>query len=316
MRTASVPYFIGWCCLIAAIYLDGVALPLVIAGGALLGLGAGVMRALAVAEPAVGSLVNILSMGGMLVAAVTVLAAWRSKSLRLSITAVYRLLFPFLITSLLALPLLGLEYARLLAAALYAAYSAAIMLMMMQCAQVSRDRGINPIIIYGYYGTIVYALHDLGFIGGSLAEGWALTGVAPLAVVALIAVWALGLMQFIGTGGFSDVLRGRGRAEPIELVSPRRTASRPASASAPDDAGQPLDLIATQSQIVREHYRLTAREAEVMELIARGHSVARIAESLVVSENIIRTHSKHLYTKLGIHKKQELVDLLEGFRGE
>lgn len=200
MRTASVPYFIGWCCLIAAIYLDGAALPLVIAGGALLGLGAGVMRALAVAEPAVGSLVNILSMGGMLVAAVTVLAAWRSKSLRLSITAVYRLLFPFLITSLLALPLLGLEYARWLAAALYAAYSAAI--------------------------------------------------------------------------------------------------------------------IATQSQLVREHYRLTAREAEVMELIARGHSVARIAESLVVSENTIRTHSKHLYTKLGIHKKQELVDLLEGFRGE
>ena len=139
---------------------------------------------------------------------------------------------------------------------------------------------------------------------------------APLAVVALIAVWALGLMQFVGTGGFSDVLRGRGRAEPIELVSPRRTASRPASASAPDDAGQPLDLIATQSQLVRERYRLTAREAEVMELIARGHSVARIAESLVVSENTIRTHSKHLYTKLGIHKKQELVDLLEGFRGE
>ena len=48
-----------------------------------------------------------------------------------------------------------------------------------------------------------------------------------------------------------------------------------------------------------------------MELIARGHSVARIAEALVVSENTIRTHSKRIYAKLDIHKKQELVDLLE-----
>ena len=50
-----------------------------------------------------------------------------------------------------------------------------------------------------------------------------------------------------------------------------------------------------------------------MELIARGNTVARIAEQLVVSENTIRTHSKRIYAKLDIHKKQELVDLLETF---
>ena len=33
------PYFLGWCCLIGAIYFDGWALRLVAAGGALLGLG-------------------------------------------------------------------------------------------------------------------------------------------------------------------------------------------------------------------------------------------------------------------------------------
>lgn len=32
---------------------------------------------------------------------------------------------------------------------------------------------------------------------------------------------------------------------------------------------------------------------------------------LVVSENTVRTHSKRIYTKLDIHKKQELIDLLE-----
>ena len=64
---------------------------------------------------------------------------------------------------------------------------------------------------------------------------------------------------------------------------------------------------------MQQHYRLSAREAEVMELIARGNTVARIAEELIVSENTIRTHSKRIYAKLAIHKKQELLDLIESF---
>ena len=65
--------------------------------------------------------------------------------------------------------------------------------------------------------------------------------------------------------------------------------------------------------MLRQHYRLSAREAEVMELIARGNTVVRIAEELVVSENTIRTHSKRIYAKLNIHKKQELTDLIDSF---
>src|SRR5699024_9690307 len=73
------------------------------------------------------------------------------------------------------------------------------------------------------------------------------------------------------------------------------------------------DRISKQAAAVRQHYRLSAREAEVMELIARGNTVARIAEDLVVSENTIRTHSKRIYAKLDIHKKQELLDLIDAF---
>ena len=61
---------------------------------------------------------------------------------------------------------------------------------------------------------------------------------------------------------------------------------------------------------VREFYGLSAREAEVAELIARGNSMAAIAERLVISENTVRTHAKHIYTKLEIHRRQELLDML------
>ncbi len=458
VRLATMPYLLGWCCLIAAIYLDGYKLPLVVAGGALLGLGSagfymlwqrvfasqdsdsgnrdlilgtawgallyfslylipqavtafliplvflplfgltialksrqidreqsmfqdiprehprvykrviedywrsalcvgalgfctGIMRALAIGEPSVGSLVNVLSMGGSLTAAVVLLVLWQFKNLRVNVVGAYRIFFPFVITSFLLLPFFPVEYQRWLAAVLYAVYSVAIMLMMIQCAQASRDRGINPVFIYGFFAGIVYVLHDVGFAGGTFAEQIMVTGITPIAVIALVAVYLLGLMYFVGQGGFKRILRHAGEgaqheaAASIELVAlrPRDEKMRPVDASpasnepADSSAATPdppkkrraaraespktsadaapvyQDRISKQAALLQQHYRLSAREAEVMELIARGNTVARIAEELIVSENTIRTHSKRIYAKLAIHKKQELLDLIESF---
>lgn len=487
---AGTPYLIGWCCLIAAIYLDDAALPLVMAGGAFLGLGsagfymlwqrlfasrdadkgnrdlmagtayaallyfalyllpqaitafliplvfmplfalaivvesrtvdrdqpmfqdvprehphvyrhvardywrsalcvgalgfcAGIMRSLALGEIQMGTLVNVLSMAGSLAMAVTMLSLWRFKSLRVNVAGAYRFFFPFAITALLLLPFLPTAYGRWLAAILYALYSAAIMLMMIQCAQASRDRGINPVFIYGLFGSVVYALHDLGFFGGLLVERIDVAGIPSLAVVALVAVYLLGMMHFVGQGGLRRVLGFDERDTSIELVALRPAgddaarqsarikaderraapgaATSPARAGWADDekplggtgengAGSPGDSIAVgtepfdgiaagagtsdgvssaadgagsepfyqdrlskQVELVRRYYRLSAREAEVMELIARGNTVARIAEMLVVSENTIRTHSKRIYAKLDVHKRQELRDLIDSF---
>lgn len=64
---------------------------------------------------------------------------------------------------------------------------------------------------------------------------------------------------------------------------------------------------------MQQNFRLSNRETEVMELLVRGNTVAHIAEELVVSENTIRTHSKRIYAKLAVHKRQELIDLVTLF---
>ena len=519
---AAAPYFLGWCCLIAAIYLDAWALPLVVVGGGLLGLGSagffmlwqrlfasfdadhgnrdlivgtayaavmyfalylipqavtayliplvflplfglaivlksreidrdqpmfedvprehgrtyrhvlatiwrpalslgtlglctGIMRSLAIGDPSVGTFVNALSMGAMLVAAVALLAVWATKSLRINVATSYRAFFPVVTTGFLLLPLLGEGYAEGLAAGLYALWSVAIVLMMIQCAQVSRDGGINPVFIYGVFGGIMYGLHDVGFLGGSMLEGLvagsagvmtaggaggagaaavggatatggALGGLPPLALVTIAALYLLGIMYFIGQGGFRRVLADTDINE-IELLALQRggkkrlasrmiaradsaanmtdtpSAASEASASASEEgvegkdaaiAGPLLrgaDTVGTQAEsrdraqgaphsvssgstaatrdgaafrdrfskqmaAVRELYGLSAREAEVAELIARGNTVAHIAELLFVSENTVRTHSKRIYVKLDIHKRQELIDLVESFEPE
>ena len=60
-------------------------------------------------------------------------------------------------------------------------------------------------------------------------------------------------------------------------------------------------------------YCLSDRETEVVGLVVRGNTVARIAELLFISENTVRTHTKRIYNKLGVHKKQELIELVESF---
>jgi DNA-binding CsgD family transcriptional regulator len=47
--------------------------------------------------------------------------------------------------------------------------------------------------------------------------------------------------------------------------------------------------------------RLTAREAEVLRLIARGLTYAQVAERLGMSAHTVTSHIKNAYRKLDVH---------------
>ena len=54
-------------------------------------------------------------------------------------------------------------------------------------------------------------------------------------------------------------------------------------------------------------YRITAREQEVLQFIARGFTTAETAEQLGISPHTVRDHVKSLFTKVGVRSRTELV---------
>lgn len=60
---------------------------------------------------------------------------------------------------------------------------------------------------------------------------------------------------------------------------------------------------------LNDEFGLTAREREVFVLLAHGRNGRYIMDHLVISRNTAKSHIKHIYSKLGVHSHQELIDL-------
>jgi DNA-binding NarL/FixJ family response regulator len=87
-------------------------------------------------------------------------------------------------------------------------------------------------------------------------------------------------------------------AEPDEVTRAIRAAHEGQTIIAPVAAARLVDAIAHDGPSPRE--RLTAREREVLELIARGRSNKRIALELGISEKTVKAHVGRVLAKLGV----------------
>jgi DNA-binding CsgD family transcriptional regulator len=70
-----------------------------------------------------------------------------------------------------------------------------------------------------------------------------------------------------------------------------------------------LDLLA-------KRHKLTRRESEIVSMLGKGWTISIIAKQLVVSQDTVRTHVKHLYQKLDVHSRSELISFLSAFDSE
>lgn len=99
---------------------------------------------------------------------------------------------------------------------------------------------------------------------------------------------------------------------PVPLMPTASSAAGPAIAGAePARAAVPADPVSVPCDTIARTYRLTAREREVLGLIAHGRNMPFMEQELVISRNTLKMHIRHIYTKLDVHSKQEIIDMVE-----
>lgn len=70
------------------------------------------------------------------------------------------------------------------------------------------------------------------------------------------------------------------------------------------------------ARILAEEHALSQRETEVLEFLALGHGQPYIAEQLCLAPGTIKTHVLHIYQKLGVHGREELLEAVRSSRKE
>lgn len=67
------------------------------------------------------------------------------------------------------------------------------------------------------------------------------------------------------------------------------------------------DISTEKMELLREKHSLTGREAEILALLLEGLEESEIAERLHITASTLKKHMQHIYRKLGISTRWELV---------
>lgn len=171
------------------------------------------------------------------------------------------------------------------AAVVSAARSFVSILIYLRLFEAVERRGVHPLVAYG----AVRAVYEGALVGGLLVYG-ALQGLGVFSAVPFNAVYfAVSCVALLLLNDFGSLL---GKA----------------NVPAPDGESPATDDPCTH---VCAAFGLSEREGEVLRLTCKGHTKRRMAELMNLSEDTIRYHSRNLYSKLGVHSRQELLDLVE-----
>ena len=106
-----------------------------------------------------------------------------------------------------------------------------------------------------------------------------------------------------GAGG-----EGEGAAGETGVSAPVAVGASPSAISSQNS--QPVDFIGQRVALLAREHKLTPRETEVFGLLAHGRSIPYVRDALIISRDTAATHAKHIYAKLDVHSRQELIDLV------
>lgn len=213
---------------------------------------------------------------------------------RVDFVLVYRSPIPLMICGLAAVPItaaLGTLVSDVLVSAGYA-----LMFLVLTCllCDLSHRYGVSVLVLCGVQElTAVFRLagHQVSQLAASGAVPALEDGAALSAVLTVLVILASTVL-----------LLGRSSS------APWGAAFFGVGAMARESAGHE-ELVRRCAQLASAH-GLSAREREVLDLVAQGRSPSQIERELVIANGTLKSHMRRIYQKLGIHSKKELLAMV------
>ena len=235
----------------------------------------------------------ILAVGVLFVALVLALGR------RFNTMMVYRLSLPIMVAGFVILTLFMDRFTLVSIFVVTVGYEFFDVLFWAMLVGVVRTGGRRPVATFGWGVACTYAGMAFGTMISRATAGPLLSGELDISAFSMVSILALVLLVVfvLPEGTLSKV-----------GVGSRSGGSRGASGGR---AGEGDGGLPARCEAVARRYDLTPRERDVFVLIARGRTLGVISRELNIAEGTARTHMGHIYAKLGVHRQQELIDLVE-----
>ncbi len=243
---------------------------------------------------------------GTVIAAVAVFLGVAARGKHFDFGLVYRVALPLVVAALLLLPSFNFMSGIARSLCVSAGYTMQSIIIMMILANLCYRYGASAIWLFGIERGIrqVFMMlgrgvtegaHTFNILGGN--------GEMFISIVSAIAVVA-GTMILMSEGELSSswgakVMRRNGTGQ----------GDKPNGPDKPSPAERKHELGSRVAAVART-YKLSAREEEVLLLLAQRKTVGIIERELFIANGTAKAHVRHIYQKLDIHTRQELFDML------
>lgn len=221
--------------------------------------------------------------------------------LRIDPDAVYRLVTPLIATGLFILPLVDSSQVQIAAMSIMAGYLLLQMSVWGTLISISAETAVPSTTVFGFGNAGL----NLGITAGVLiglafgaSDTFSLVGVSLLILYLVVLV-----SNFVAPAPSVTLLLDAhpGAKGPL---TPQKAAEMNLSRVFDE-------LLAKRCALIAEEHGLSAREVEVLELLARGRNISSIAEILGIAYSTAKTHTDRIYQKTNVHSRQELISLIE-----
>lgn len=205
----------------------------------------------------------------------------------------------------LLLPLVPGSVAPLCMAVSFSGIGAFLVYYWIVMGNISQRYRWSPALVYSQ-GLILLT------VGVALGEGLhtlldvaAPTEFARVAYTSVVALFVLSAMLWLKVEGSVFASEPVDQAEIGNVDEPNAATQQ-----------QEAEGVDTAIASIAAKYGISPREAEIIRLLARGRNVPYICDELFIAKSTVQTHIKHIYAKLGLSSRQELIDLIERAGGE